>query len=240
MLQRRLLTEIFGIQRLVLALGWSMGAQQAYHWAALFPDDVERLAPIAGSARISPHNYVFLEGAKAALLADPAFQDGFYREPPLRGLRAMARVWAGWALSQSFYREHIYRQLGYRSVDDFLVGFWENLFVKRDANNMLAQIWAWQQCDLAANATFGGDFVAALQSIRARSIVMPGETDLYFPVADSAFEVRHMQAAELRPIPSVWGHYAGGALNPVDVAFVDQALKDLLAAPPPRRRSRAQ
>jgi homoserine O-acetyltransferase len=38
-----------------------------------------------------------------------------------------------------------------------------------------------------------------------------------------------MRNAEYRPIPSIWGHQAGGAgLNPVDARFVNAALVDLL------------
>jgi homoserine O-acetyltransferase len=70
--QHRLLREVFGIERVHLVYGFSMGAQQAFHWGALFPDRVERIAPICGSAKTSPHNFVFLEGVKAALTADPA------------------------------------------------------------------------------------------------------------------------------------------------------------------------
>jgi len=34
----------------------------------------------------------------------------------------------------------------------------------------------------------------------------------------------------VRPIPSVWGHIAGGpGLNPADVKFIDEALRELLA-----------
>ena len=62
--------EIFGIERVKVVYGFSMGAQQAFHWGALFPDRVERIAAICGSAKTSPHNFVFLEGAKAALTAD--------------------------------------------------------------------------------------------------------------------------------------------------------------------------
>ena len=36
-LQRRMLLELWGIDRVALVYGWSMGAMQAYHWAALFP-----------------------------------------------------------------------------------------------------------------------------------------------------------------------------------------------------------
>ncbi len=229
MMQRQLLRDAFGVKHLALVVGWSMGAQQAFHWAALFPEEVERIAPIAGSARTSPHNHVFLEGMKAALTADSAWQDGRYDEQPATGLRAMGRCWAGWALSQTFYRDHLYRKMGFSSVEEFLAGFWEDLFLKRDANNMLAQIWTWQHSNISDNDAYGGDFEGALGAISARAIVMPGETDLYFPPADSILEVENMPNAELRVIPSVWGHYAGGAANPDDVAFVDQALKELLS-----------
>jgi homoserine O-acetyltransferase len=38
-----------------------------------------------------------------------------------------------------------------------------------------------------------------------------------------------MPNAELRVIPGVWGHFAGGGANPPDTTFIDQALKDLLS-----------
>ena len=91
------LLQQLGVERLALALGWSMGAQQAYHHAALFPERVERLLAVCGSARTSPHNWVFLEGVKAALTADQDFVGGNYTAPPLRGLGAFGRVYAGWA-----------------------------------------------------------------------------------------------------------------------------------------------
>lgn len=55
--------------------------------------------------------------------------------------------------------------------------------------------------------------------------------DLYFPPEDSEFEVACMPNARLIPVPSVWGHFAGGpGTNPVDVAFIDAKLKELLAS----------
>jgi hypothetical protein len=38
-----------------------------------------------------------------------------------------------------------------------------------------------------------------------------------------------MTNAELKVIPSIWGHSAGAlGLNKTDVAFIDDAIKDLL------------
>lgn len=35
--QERLLREVFGVERIALAYGWSMGAQQSLHWGPSFP-----------------------------------------------------------------------------------------------------------------------------------------------------------------------------------------------------------
>lgn len=228
--QHRLVTETFGIERVRLVVGWSMGALQTFHWGALYPDMVERIAPFCGSAKCSRHNFVFLEGVKAALQADAAFAGGWYKSKPETGLRAMARVYAGWGFSQAFYREELdLKALGYSSLEDFLVAFWEGFFLPKDANNLLAMLWTWQHGDISANEMYGGDLRRALGAIKAKAFVMPGQTDLYFPPEDSEFEVAHMPNARLIPIPSIWGHFAGGpGTNPVDVAFIDARLKELL------------
>jgi homoserine O-acetyltransferase/O-succinyltransferase len=227
--QHRLVTERFGIQRLQLVTGWSMGAGQTYQWAVSYPEMVPRILPFCGSATTSRHNFVFLEGVKAALTADAAFQEGWYDKPPTKGLRALARVYAGWGYSQAFYWEEFYTQLGYSSLEDFLVGFWEGFFLRKDANNLLTMLWTWQHGDLGATPGFDGDLERALGAIRAKAIVMPAEKDLYFPPEDNAYEVRHMPNAELRVIPGVWGHFAGGGVNPTDTEFIDDSLKELLA-----------
>ena len=233
MAQRRLLAEVFGIERVALVYGWSMGGQQAYHWGALFPDMVERVAVVCGSAKTAPHNVVFLEGVKAALTADPAWRDGWFWEHPLRGLRAMGRVYAGWALSQAFYREEVWRGLGYPSLEDFLVASWEGNFRRRDANDLLAQLWTWQHADISDNELYAGDLPRALAAIRARTLIMPGATDLYFTVADNERELVHLRNAELRPVPSIWGHRAGNPVqSPTDAAFLRDAVRALLAEAP--------
>ena len=228
-LQHRLITEHFGIQKIKLVVGWSMGAQQTYQWGSLYPDMVERIAPFCGSAKTAPHNFVFLEGVKAVLTADDAWNNGWYDARPTKGLRGVGRVYAGWGLSQPFYKQELWRQLGFHSLEDFLVGFWERFFLLRDANNLLAMLWTWQNADISANSIFNGDLVAALKAIKAKTLIMPGELDLYFPPADNEWEAQHVANVEYVVIPGVWGHFAGGGLNPVDTKFIDDKLKELLA-----------
>lgn len=226
--QRRLIVEHLGVKHVQLVTGWSMGAQQTFQWGALYPDLVERIVPFAGSAKTSPHNFVFLEGVKAALTADAAYQGGWYEKPPTRGLRSLARVYAGWGFSQPFYRQELWREIGYTSLEDFLVGFWEGFFLKKDANNLLAMLWTWQNADISDNPVFNGDFEKALAAIRSKAIVLSPDYDLYFPPADNEWEAQRMPNAECRRMPGVWGHFAGGGLNPVDTKFIDSVLKEIL------------
>ena len=99
----------------------------------------------------------------------------------------------------------------------------------RDANNLLTMLWTWQNGDISKTPGFDGDYDRSLGSIEARTIVMPAEKDLYFPPEDEEYAVKPMPNAELRVIPGVWGHFAGGGANPTDTAFIDQGLRDLLA-----------
>ncbi len=82
--QHRLLGEALGVTRIRLVTGWSMAGCQSFQWGAQYPDMVEAILPFCASARTSPHNIVFLEGVKAALQADAAWNGGDYEAPAAR------------------------------------------------------------------------------------------------------------------------------------------------------------
>jgi homoserine O-acetyltransferase len=227
--QRRLLAEVFGVDRLHAVYGWSMGAQQAYHWAAAYPDAVQRAVINCGSARTSTHNRVFLAGMMAVLEAAPEY-DGtaLFSAQPRAALRAFGRLYAGWALSQDFYRAGLHLSaLGAPDLETFYRTDWEDRFGRRAAADLLAQLRTWHAGDIAD----GGDLDAALRRITARVLLMPSETDLYFRVADNAAELPHLKQGRLAPIPSIWGHRAGNPVaNPADAAFIKREVRALLDA----------
>lgn len=228
--QHRLVTEKFGIRRVALVVGYSMGAQQAFQWAASHPDMVERIAPFCGTAKTTPHNAVFLEGLRAALTADSAWMEGEYRDQPVRGIRAFARVYAGWGFSQQFYKQEIYRQIGFGSLSEFLTGFWEKRYLRRDANNLLSMLRTWQLNDLGATPGFGGSLERALGAIKAKATVLATETDLYFTPEDMETEAARIPDARFRVIPTLWGHMAGAGLNATDAQFIEAEIKVLLTS----------
>ena len=227
-LQHMLLRETLGVERLRLVTGFSMGACQTFQWAAQFPDMVHAACPIAVSARTASYNKVFLMALQRALQLDPVFSEGFYDRPPVSGLKAFAAIYAGWGTSEPFFRTEGFRGLGASTVEEHVATFWEPLFMRSDANDLLTQLWTWMAGDISDNPVFGGNLAAALGAIKARTIVMPVDNDRYFPPVDSENEVRHIPGAECRVIRSTWGHMA--LMNPGDTSVIDATLAELLDA----------
>ncbi|MDB9529003.1 alpha/beta fold hydrolase [Oscillatoria sp. CS-180] len=227
--QEQLLRETWGIERLALVYGWSMGAQQAYYWGAHYPDRVERIAALCGTAKTTEHNQIFLWSLRSALTADPAWNGSCFEGVPDRGYRAYARIYASWAASQPYYRERIYRQFGYDSLEDYLQQGWEDNYRRRDPHDLIAMIDTWLRCDVSDTPIFQGNYSKALSTIQAQTLVMPATTDLYFTPDDCANEAAMIPRAVYRPIPSIWGHRAGNPYqNPDDESFIRQSVSELL------------
>lgn len=230
LMQRVLIDAVCPVERIALVIGWSMGGCQTFEWAAQYPDMVERALPFCATARCSPHNNVFLEGVKAALTADGDWQGGRYSSPPQRGLRAFGRAYAGWAYSGAFFNQALYKARGFDTVEDLLQD-WERDHLDWDANDLLCKLATWQAHDISANDRYRGDMDRALCAIRARMIVMPSSTDMYFAADHARHDASRIPGAEFRPFASDWGHCAmtPGAPDPAFPAFLDRAINDLLA-----------
>jgi homoserine O-acetyltransferase/O-succinyltransferase len=220
--QHDLLFSRLGVKRVALASGFSMGAMQAYAWAALYPGLVERLLPWCGSARCWPLNQVFISGLLRTLEADPTPE----REA---GRRAFGRSYAGWAYSADYYRDERWRERGYASLEAFLDS-WEEDYVPWDWRDLAAMLETWRTAQ-PERLVPGADLKSYLGRIRARTIVMPCDRDVYFTLAESRIEAALIPHARLEAISSDHGHVAGvpGRL-PAVTAQVERAMAELLAS----------
>lgn len=225
--QRRLLEEVFGVESPALVYGWSMGAQQGYHWAVLEPQRCQRLLALCGTARTTPHNRLFLLSLRQALTADPTWTGSGFDGEPLQGLRTFALIYASWAASQPFYRSFPLAALGYGSLEAYVEQAWLPLYRRHDPHNLVAMLDTWLACDVAAAAGCDDDLGAALGRIQARVTVVAGSHDLYFPPADCAAEAGLIRNADFMVIDSHLGHRAG---NPRDDPAVQARLRQAVEA----------
>jgi homoserine O-acetyltransferase len=229
--QKKLLEEHFGIRRLELVLGWSMGAQQVYEWIVSHPDWVKRAAPIAGTARTTPHDALFVETFCEALKSDPAWADGNYRKSTdvSLGLKRLAHMFALMGMSSEFYRQESWKRLGLASREAMLEGFWEAWFAPMDPNNLLCMADKWRRGDVSLHAA--GNFETALARIKAKTHVMGFQEDMFIPLRDCAVEQALIPRSTLKPIPTLCGHFGMLGIFPEDRTYIDGLLRALLAEP---------
>ncbi len=177
-----MLIDRLGIDSLFAVIGGSMGGMQVLEWASTFKERVFAAMPIATAHKHSAQNIAFHEVGRQAVMADPAWAGGRYRElgqRPEKGL-AVARMAAHItylsepALQRKFGRKLQDRDAPTFSFDaDFQVESYlrhqGSSFVERfDANSYLYLTRAMDYFDLAAD--HGGVLAKAFEGTRTRSL----------------------------------------------------------------------
>lgn len=192
--QERLLREHLGITELALVTGGSMGGMQALEWAALYPDRVRNLLPIASSARYSARAIAFNELARKAITLDSAWKGGdYYDDPdggPRQGLALARMVGTVTYLSNASMDELFGRRLADAAsdrerdlnacfaVEQHLYDEGEALVRRFDANSYLTISRAIDLYDLSHGYPSLG---AALSRITARTLLVAIRSDELFP-----------------------------------------------------------
>lgn len=225
-----LLVDELHVKHLQAVVGFSMGAEQAFQWAVSYPDYMNRIVATSGTARCWPHGIMRLEGQIAAITADPTFNNGNYKEEPLKGLSAFGTVWGAWLYSQEWWRDELWKTNAKPGItlDDVMNRFRNNFIKDGDANDIILQARTWEKHDVGTTPGFNGDTKKALASIKVPVLYMPSATDLYFPVGDARYESQFISKVTLMPIPSLWGHPAGAAASPEDAKFLNENIGKFL------------
>ena len=226
--QHKFLVEKFGIKEIALVVGGSMGAEQTWEWAVRYPDMVKRAAPIAGTAKTTPHDFLFAESLNEAIMSDPNWNNGNYKAASdvVEGLKRHAKIWAVMGWCTEFFKKESWREMGFPSVEEFMTGFMEPYFTVMDPNDLLNNAWKWQRGDVSR--MYGGDLKKALGSIKAKVFVMPIDEDMFFTVKDCEYEQKMVPNSELRVIKSC-GHLGLFAVQPDYLPQIDKNLRELLS-----------
>ena len=91
---QKALLESLGITRLKAVVGASMGALQAYEWAASYPQMVERVVPVIGHSEPDSFLIAWLGLWAQPITLDAKWKGGDYdpKDPPTEGLKAALKL----------------------------------------------------------------------------------------------------------------------------------------------------
>jgi homoserine O-acetyltransferase len=236
---QKALLDSLGIQKLYAVIGPSMGSFQAIEWAVRYPDKVERLVPVIGTAEVDAFTAVKLERWAYPIKHDPAWQQGDYYQSskkPTEGLAtALAYVTQDAMHPRSFNQKYPNLTKDKAAAMDITASFsaWEQLMATarqrsslQDANHLLylvraSQLW---------RAGMGDDWQHALAKVKAKTLFLPASGDLLLTADSAKTSQQALQAAgnnaQLVEIHGDFGHLDGllniNTVAPVLAEFLEK------------------
>jgi len=240
---QKALLDSLGINTLHAVVGASMGSFQAIEWALRYPERVQRLVPVIGTAYMDAYSAIKLERWAYPIKMDPHWHQGdYYDKPqqPTAGL-AMALAWVTLdALNPAGFNQkypdlrldqaaHQDIRASFSALDQLLAVATQRAAMQ-DANHLLylvraSQLW---------RAGMGDNWQQAMQNIKAPVLWLPAAGDLLLTPQMSAQSQQALAAGNkpsgtnlLSSIPGQMGHL-DGLLN---IQAVAPELKAFLQKP---------
>lgn len=185
---QKALLDSLGIRKLRAVAGASMGALQAFEWAAAYPDVVERIIPVIGAAEAPAFLIAWGNIWAAPILLDPRWNRGDYygKDEPVEGLAQALKIVTlharhpGWA-DKAFGRK-------WTAPDKDPAKSWEHTFAIEDTLDKVAAARA-RVSDansflylVKANQLFvaghKGSLEDGLRDVKAKALLIPASSDL--------------------------------------------------------------
>lgn len=195
-----------GIERIKLIIGGSMGGQQALEWSIIDPGLFDRVCILASNARHSPWGIAFNEAQRMAIEADQTLHDG----SPGAGQRGLEAARAIAMLSYRNYHTYLQTQSEENSnkIGDFRASSYQRYqgLKLRKRFDVFAYLTLSRAMDSHNVARGRENTEAALQQIKAPTLVVSIESDVLFPVEEQVEIVNYVPHARLEIIDSLYGH----------------------------------
>jgi homoserine O-acetyltransferase/O-succinyltransferase len=233
----RRLTDELGIDTWAAVLGGSMGGMRVLEWAAMFPDRVRSIAPIAVGAAASADQIALQSIQIRSIRSDPAYRGGDYLrdggEAPTAGL-AVARQLAHWTyrsraeLETRFGRapqegEQPLGSGGRFAVQSYLDHHGDKLVRRFDAASYVVLTETMNGHDVGRDR---GGVEAALSRFRGPAAVVGIDTDRLYPLEQQHELARLLPGAggAATVISSPHGHDS----FLIEIGAVGAAIEELL------------
>lgn len=200
-----ILRKHLGIERIRIALGGSMGGQQALEWAIMEAEVLAEIGLLCANARHSPWGIAFNAAQRMAIESDPTWED----DSETAGSMGLAAARAIGMLSYRSYQRFQETQLdGDEIVDGYKAEGYERHQGRKLVQRFNAQAY-WILTKAMDSHHIGrnrGPIPEVLKTIKARALVVGVSSDLLFPTREQKLLAGYIPNAEYHEIDSPYGH----------------------------------
>lgn len=200
------LKNYLGIKKIKVGIGGSMGGQQLLEWAIAEPGLFEHIVPLATNAYHSAWGIAFNSSQRLCIECDHTWKE----KNDKAGMQGM-KVARGIALI-SYRHYETYRASQPEDSNDVMENFKTESYQRYQGEKLARRFNAFSYYFLSKGMdshNVGRDresLEAALQMIRAKTLVIGIKTDVLFPLVEQEFLAAHIPGATFTSIESLYGH----------------------------------
>ena len=202
----QLLRSYLGITKIKVGIGGSMGGQQLLEWAVDEPNLFETIIPLATNAVHSPWGIGFNSSQRLAIEAD----DTWKQPMPQAGLNGMKAARSIALLSYRNYQTYQFSQS--ETTNEKITDFKSESYQRYQGEKLAKRFNAFSYYFLTKSMDAHNigrnrkDTIAALQQIKAKTLVISISSDLLFPPSEQQFLAENISGATYKSIESIFGH----------------------------------
>ena len=223
---QKLLLDNLGISEIKLVIGASMGGMQALQWAVSFPELVHNVVALTPMAKTAAWAGAVNHAARLALQS--------HADDPGDWPDQIDRRWTSWSsimqLLCSRTPAHVDSEFGSPAEVQQALKLRTRSWIEQgfDPLDWIYQSWAYDGHDVGNSPGFQGDTMAALKSIRARTMIATPPLDLYNPVEAGRWASEQIEGCEFVRIESCAGHSMATASDPVAAGELNRRIRDFV------------
>lgn len=212
---QKALLDHLKVNRMEFVIGGSLGGMQVLEWALMYPDFMRGIVPIATASKHSAWAIGLNEVARNAIMNDPVWNKGVYKQQPVNGLSlarktAMISYRTQPSFEKKFGRERVKKGNHFKTNNLFQVQSYLNYQGKKlverfDANSYISITHAMDLHDLSFKREQIGN---VMDSVKCKGLVVGINSDILYPAVEQreiAILLRNCNYAEIQ---SPHGHDA--------------------------------
>jgi homoserine O-acetyltransferase/O-succinyltransferase len=207
----KLVKEYLGIDRVVAAIGSSIGGINTLQFAVSHPDFASAIIPMGASPQINPQARMVLRHIRDVIALDPGWYSGMYDLNPATGLKVALMELVPWLQSPQSYMDTLTTSDKLRNYQIF----WERLWSGLDARDVYYQLDGWSEFNVGDTPGFNGDTKTAVAAIKAKTLLIGIKEDQLFRREELQSAKNAIRDATYLELSSPAGHAAVvGGLDP--------------------------
>jgi homoserine O-acetyltransferase/O-succinyltransferase len=230
----RLITEALGIPRLLAISGISSGGSDSLQFAVSYPQFMDGILPIVGSALATTDVRFRRLLAVSILESCQGWEGGNYNvNPPLCATNALSQ-WVHYFYTQEWWDTYVDTPEAYTR--------WRNTIGQdyldvQDARDLYYRLMVPARGWIGDTPGFGGDLGKALKTIKAKTLFIYNPRDRFFQRKDVEAQVTMIPKVRALAIDSSAGHFIGVNADPQATRLMGDTIRAFLEELSAQRRA---